>query len=56
MRIATWNLERAAPSGRRANRLRQTMRQVNADIWVLTETDSNLVPEDAITSIGSASP
>lgn len=56
MRLATWNLERAAASGRRASRLRQIIGQVSADVWVLTETHSNLVPEDAVASISSETP
>jgi Endonuclease/Exonuclease/phosphatase family len=56
MRVATWNLERATANEPRASRLRQTMRQVSADVWVLTETDSNLIPEGAATSISSETP
>jgi len=50
MRLATWSLERTAATGQRADRLRQIIRQVSADVWVLTETHSNLVPEDAALS------
>src|SRR4051812_46006614 len=56
MRVATWNLERATANGHRASRLQQIMHQVSADIWVLTETDANLIPEGAITSISSEMP
>jgi len=56
MRLATWNLERAKASTPRAYRLRQVMKAVNADVWVLTETDSNLTPEHAKTSISSGLP
>lgn len=56
MRLATWNLERATASGPRADRLREYMRRIKADIWVLTETDSRLAPEEAASPVASAIP
>jgi hypothetical protein len=38
MRIATWNLERVSPRRNRPDLLAQ-IDQINADIWVLTETN-----------------
>src|SRR5437868_1101658 len=56
MRLATWNLERAPANGLRADRLRESMRGVDADVWVLTETDSSLAPEGALNAVASAMP
>jgi exonuclease III len=40
MRIATWNLERPRKRGKIKNALRlQMMREIDADIWVLTEAN-----------------
>lgn len=38
MRIATWNLARPSLSGVRAARIRRHIRNVDADVWVFTET------------------
>ncbi|HEY9817113.1 MAG TPA: endonuclease/exonuclease/phosphatase family protein [Candidatus Obscuribacterales bacterium] len=39
MRIATWNLERADPEDEEQNAARlEKIREINADIWILTET------------------
>lgn len=46
MRIATWNIER--PSNRlndRSQRILEKLREINADIWILTETHDSIVPE-----------
>ena len=56
MRIATWNLERVSAAEPRARRLREVMRAVAADVWVLTETDERLAPEEGMTGISSTTP
>ena len=52
LRIATWNVERPKLSEmtRRA-RLLEAMRQMRADVWVLTETHSALSPGPEFTSV-----
>lgn len=44
MRLATWNLNRCRSSAKRAIALREGMRHVDADIWVLTETYVDFSP------------
>ncbi|MEM6599457.1 MAG: endonuclease/exonuclease/phosphatase family protein, partial [Cyanobacteria bacterium P01_C01_bin.69] len=44
MRLATWNINRCRHNSARADRLQKEMDQVNADIWVLTETHIDLSP------------
>jgi endonuclease/exonuclease/phosphatase family metal-dependent hydrolase len=47
MRIATWNLERPeAQSQEKLAAIQQQLRLINADIWVLTETNSCVSPGD----------
>lgn len=47
MRIATWNLERPSlRSWKRLPRQRVRMAEVDADIWVLTETRASIAPGD----------
>jgi hypothetical protein len=43
-RIATWNLNRAGAKGLREDRLRACIQDVNADVWVLTETHREFCP------------
>ena len=53
MKIATWNVA----YGRGAtlnNRRREQMREIDADVWVLTETHDGLSPGGAYTPIHSA--
>ncbi|MGJ8641766.1 MAG: hypothetical protein ACSHX9_00030 [Luteolibacter sp.] len=39
MRIATWNLERPDPANEVRNRAQMVkIREIDADIWILTET------------------
>lgn len=46
IRIATWNLERPKFNGWKKNPLiREKIRDIDADIWVLTETNASIVPE-----------
>jgi hypothetical protein len=44
LRIATWNLDRPWKNGRRlrVDRQREQNRSIGADIWVLTETCSEV--------------
>ena len=45
LRIATWNLECVRPGhGARSRRIRQAITQVDADVWVLTESHPAFVP------------
>jgi hypothetical protein len=44
MRLATWNLERPRlGSHRRLPAIRERIRQVDADVWILTETNDDAV-------------
>jgi endonuclease/exonuclease/phosphatase family metal-dependent hydrolase len=44
-RIATWNVERPkADSHTKLPRLTASMREIDADVWILTETHANLTP------------
>lgn len=46
VRIATWNLERPRINGSARNaRLMDSIRRIDADIWILTETNAVIVPE-----------
>ena len=56
MRVATWNLERASATEPRARRLREVMRSVAADVWVLTETDERLAPDEGMIAVSSSTP
>jgi len=40
MKIATWNLERPTINGKKTFAIIETLREINADIFVLTETDT----------------
>lgn len=51
MRIGTWNVEYAYEG--RLDVLRRVMTVNQADIWVLTETHDDLVPEGALFSAHS---
>lgn len=45
MRIATWNVERPHNSARpRGRRILEKIRQIDADIWILTETHDAIAP------------
>lgn len=45
-RVATWNLQRTTPhGGRKTTAQGRRMEQVNADIWVFTETFTTRLPE-----------
>lgn len=46
IRIANWNLERPKANGWKRNPLiQEKIREIDADIWILTETNAVIVPE-----------
>lgn len=53
MKIATWNLECADPNTSQAQRQRQWLDRINADIWVLTETNDDISPGSAYQGVAS---
>jgi hypothetical protein len=53
MRIGTWNVEYAYQP--RLDALRQVLANNSADIWILTETHDDLVPED-LTHVAHSEP
>lgn len=56
MKIATWNLERAQPDSAQAQRQRQWMERMDADLWILTETHQQISPGDHYQSVASGPP
>ena len=44
IRMATWNVERATPETKAGKRIRQVIKQIDADIFVLTEGCADLLP------------
>lgn len=55
IRIATWNVERPkADSRTKLPRLAAAMRDIDADVWILTETHANLTPGADYRSVSSA--
>ena len=42
MRIATWNLKRPKGKGRRWTAIEEQLLKVNADVWILTETNQDI--------------
>lgn len=56
MKIATWNLERALPQSGQAERQRQWLNRLDADILVLTETHLGIIPGEGYHSIASGPP
>ncbi|HSM82143.1 MAG TPA: endonuclease/exonuclease/phosphatase family protein [Nodosilinea sp.] len=53
MKIATWNLERALPQSAQAERQRQWLNRIDADIWILTETHLGITPGADYYSVSS---
>lgn len=46
IRIATWNIDRPKQNGTTRNqKILEQVRKVNADIWILTETNASIIPE-----------
>ncbi|PZV05631.1 MAG: hypothetical protein DCF32_10855 [Leptolyngbya sp.] len=56
MKIATWNLERALPQSVQAERQRQWLSRIDADIWVLTETHLGITLGEDYDSVASGLP
>ncbi|MBE9156352.1 endonuclease/exonuclease/phosphatase family protein [Nodosilinea sp. LEGE 06152] len=56
MKIATWNLERALPQSVQAERQRQWLNRIDADIWILTETHLDIAPGKNYYSVASGLP
>ena len=57
MKIATWNLESSNPlTPPRKAAFLDAMRKVNADVWVLTETWTNLLPPPAYKLVAQSGP
>jgi hypothetical protein len=56
MKIATWNLERSQPQSPQAEQQRQWLDRINADIWVLTETNVAISPGADYRSVSSGLP
>ncbi|MFQ4137926.1 endonuclease/exonuclease/phosphatase family protein [Nodosilinea sp. PGN35] len=56
MKIATWNLERALPQSVQADRQRQWLSRIDADIWILTETHLDITPGVDYSSVVSGPP
>ena len=42
LKIANWNLERVSPYQDRAKRIKKAMKEISADIWILTETHKEI--------------
>lgn len=55
MKLATWNVERV-PSLARRERILAALEVVDADIWVLTETRTDLIPGPGVRSVFSCEP
>lgn len=54
LRIATWNLERPRLGGWKKNpAIIEQLHNINADIWVLTETHSVINPGEAYTGVAT---
>ena len=45
IRVATWNVKKATPQSKKGQRIQQIIKQINADIFVLTEGCKELMPE-----------
>lgn len=56
MRIATWNLARPRPTGRRARALLEHVASIQADLWVLTETHVGFHPGPSYRMVASSAP
>jgi hypothetical protein len=56
LRIANWNLERIKPDTARAEKLLTATEAVEADIWILTETNRDFTPVPGYYSQHSGQP
>ena len=55
MRIANWNVDHARERWRRSA-LHDRMRAIKADVWILTETHTGLVPEPGYECVACSGP
>lgn len=55
MRIATWNLDRAKTARKRAD-AQHRMAEIDADVWVLTETRGDVTPGAGYRAVASSDP
>jgi len=53
IRIATWNVEWATPETKAGKRIQQIIKQIDADIFVLTEGCKELMPEGFVLDGGT---
>lgn len=53
LKITTWNVEWASPTGKRGPQIARILRETNSDIIVLTEGCRSLLPSDGYTIEGS---
>jgi hypothetical protein len=54
LKIATWNLRRPSPNSLKRNPvILQQLSEINADIWVLTETNAVITPGDTYFGVAS---
>ena len=57
LRIATWNIQRPKLNGwKRRPNIEAKLREMDADIWVLTETNASIVPPPPLTGIAGYVP
>ncbi len=56
LKIANWNLERVEPSLGRCSAIRRHMANVDADVWILTETHDQVAPGDDYSATFSGEP
>jgi len=56
MKIGNWNLERVLPSQKRCLHIQAKLSQINADIWILTETHELVSPGSGYSSVMSGEP
>ena len=53
IRVATWNVEWATPETKAGKRIQQIIKQIDADIFVLTEGCKELMPEGFVLDGGT---
>ena len=53
IRVATWNVKKATPQSKKGQRIQQIIKQINADIFVLTEGCKELMPEGFVIEGGA---
>ena len=53
IRVATWNVEKATPKSKKGRHIQQIIKQIDADIFVLTEGCRELMPEGFVIEGGA---